>query len=201
MDAACSNAYSVYVDGTTHFLGYAPEIYLTFLNFGEDIYVEGGSTLSSAYSASFWRGDDATYTQAYFDATNTLLRYFDRKFDLDPQTNEGFFTCSWFADDADGDGYSLEDGDCNDGAAWISPAAVEIPNNGVDNNCDGTELCFSDLDGDGYRGVTDTNLVVGTVCPNIAPLQDCDDSDPNKNPGIPEVPCNHIDENCDGQDM
>lgn len=196
----CDGTYKVMANnaGRMELVGFSRDIYLTY-----SIQGGGDDGDGSAYFTTFWLGDNSSYSQEYhyYEGFTIALGIFDRRFDLDPQTTEGFFTCSWFADDADGDGFSLEDGDCNDGAAWISPAAVEIPNNGVDNNCDGTELCFSDLDGDGYRGVTGTDFVVGIVCPNIAPLQDCDDSDPNKNPGIPEVPCNHIDENCDGQDM
>jgi len=38
--------------------------------------------------------------------------------------------------DADGDGYSVEDGDCDDGNASVHPGAAEICD-GIDNDCDG----------------------------------------------------------------
>ena len=41
--------------------------------------------------------------------------------------------------DADGDLYSPEDGDCNDDDPTIFPGAVEIPGDGIDQNCDGAE--------------------------------------------------------------
>ncbi len=40
-------------------------------------------------------------------------------------------------DDADGDGWSSCDGDCDDGDGAVSPGAEEIDGDGVDNDCDG----------------------------------------------------------------
>ena len=39
--------------------------------------------------------------------------------------------------DDDGDGFSELGGDCDDGDARISPAAREVIDDGVDNDCDG----------------------------------------------------------------
>ena len=41
--------------------------------------------------------------------------------------------------------------DCNDEDASISPSAEEVPGDGIDSNCDGAELCYTDYDGDGFR--------------------------------------------------
>ncbi|MBU0551687.1 sulfatase [Myxococcota bacterium] len=48
----------------------------------------------------------------------------------------------WAPFDADEDGYAarLGGGDCHDGAPQIYPGAVEIPGNGVDEDCDGRDL-------------------------------------------------------------
>jgi len=39
--------------------------------------------------------------------------------------------------DADGDGWAPADGDCDDGSVEIFPLAVEVPNDGIDQDCDG----------------------------------------------------------------
>jgi hypothetical protein len=43
--------------------------------------------------------------------------------------------------DLDGDGYSVEQGDCNDYDPEINPGAVELPGNTVDENCDDSLGC------------------------------------------------------------
>ena len=39
--------------------------------------------------------------------------------------------------DEDGDGFTVEDGDCDDTSPWINPARDEETGDGVDNDCDG----------------------------------------------------------------
>ena len=41
--------------------------------------------------------------------------------------------------DADGDGYSVADGDCDDADASVNPEATETAGDGVDSNCDGAD--------------------------------------------------------------
>jgi len=95
--------------------------------------------------------------------------------DCDHGVDEGF--------DLDGDGYdSCVEGDCDDESPWIHPGAAEIPYDGVDSDCDGTDL--TDVDGDGHDGGP-----LGT---------DCDDVDATAWPGAPELCTDGLDSDCDG---
>jgi len=85
-------------------------------------------------------------------------------------------------DDQDQDGYTLEAGDCDDFNAAIHPGADDIPYNGIDEDCDGTDL--TDVDGDGIDAVA----AGGT---------DCDDDDPSTYPGAAEI-CDDLANGCDG---
>ncbi len=84
------------------------------------------------------------------------------------------------AADDDGDGYFVGD-DCNDSVASINPGAAEVTGDEVDQNCDGAERCFADVDRDGSRDSLATTPSSDLDCRDPgeartgAPL-DCDDS-------------------------
>ena len=84
--------------------------------------------------------------------------------------------------DADGDDWTVEGEppDCDDGDATVHPFADEVPDDGIDQDCDG-EDAHAVLDADGDGSPAD---------------EDCDDSDPLVTPGRPEY-CNARDDNCD----
>ena len=94
--------------------------------------------------------------------------------------------------DDDGDGYSENQGDCNDRNANIFPGAVEICDS-LDNDCDGSvdegNVCqtCTDADKDGYYN---ENGCGGT--------QDCNDNDLSINPGADEACNDGKDNDCDG---
>jgi uncharacterized protein (TIGR03382 family) len=105
-------------------------------------------------------------------------------------------------------GAATASGDCNDTDATVSPAGVEIAVDGVDQDCDGTELCYVDADNDGYRPMTGDTVAsssiecagAGVVDANGA-IGDCDDSDASRNPGASETYGDGLDSDCDGLEL
>lgn len=109
--------------------------------------------------------------------------------------------------DDDNDGFTENEGDCNDSNDAINPNASEICD-GVDNDCDSdvdaddsdTQLntYYYDADGDGYGGnaltIDDCVAPSGFVTNN----DDCDDLLNTVNPDGIEIWYDGIDQNCDG---
>ena len=70
---------------------------------------------------------------------------------------------------------------------------------GIDNDCDGSvdegfALLFADADADGYG---DPDNPIGCSGNGVPDASDCDDTDPDQHPGMPEL-CNGLDDDCDG---
>jgi len=93
-------------------------------------------------------------------------------------------------------------GDCDDGDAGVFPGAAEILDDGLDQDCNGTDAvtCFYDGDGDGF-GWPGTTPSIDEDCDD--PFEsdvdtDCDDALDTIDPGAPEVDGDGIDQNCDG---
>jgi hypothetical protein len=86
--------------------------------------------------------------------------------------------------DGDGDGVFPWDGDCDDEAVSRAPGLIEIAGDGLDQDCDGSDL--RDADGDGFDGVD----AGGT---------DCDDGDPAVHPRAEDPTGDEVDGDCDGE--
>lgn len=117
-------------------------------------------------------------------------------------------------------------GDCDDTDAAINPDAAEIPNNDIDENCDGVALII-DADNDGYNSDEDCDDDNEAIYPGntetpyngldddcdsatldddldqdgFVRAEDCDDSNEAINPDAEEIANNGIDEDCDGMDL
>jgi hypothetical protein len=89
-------------------------------------------------------------------------------------------SCEEVQGDADLDGVRFPF-DCDDTNPAIHPGAVDIPDDGIDQNCDGVDATNLDRDHDGFPRP-----------------QDCDDTNASIHPGAREVIGNTVDENCDG---
>ena len=103
--------------------------------------------------------------------------------------------------DCSDSGESSEATDCNDAAPSIFPGATEVANDGIDQDCNGTDAvtCYIDGDGDGFGGPATTIAGDGdcTDAGEALGNGDCDDSLPGVFPGAPEV-CDGLDQDCDG---
>ena len=85
--------------------------------------------------------------------------------------------------DDDRDGITAPS-DCDDGNAGIHPGAIDVPNDGIDEDCVGGDaVAVIDADRDGASSATD-----------------CDDHDARRFPGNRDIPGDRLDQDCDGRD-
>ena len=79
--------------------------------------------------------------------------------------------------DGDGDGWTVGEGDCDDGDGSIYPGAAEIPCDGIDSNCNGVGhaevAVVAENDHDTLQSALDESVDgdVITVCPGTHPTQ------------------------------
>jgi len=121
--------------------------------------------------------DDATTDATTDGATD------EEEEDTDADTGMGGGDDGTPTDDADGDGVTASDGDCDDSDPSISPELADSTVDGTDQDCDGVD--GPDGDGDG-------------VADAAAGGTDCDDTDPTVFPGAEDTPGDGVDQDCDG---
>lgn len=107
----------------------------------------------SSFFVPVMNGDDCDDTREFnYPGAIEICDEFDNN--CDGQNNEGFNTTAYYIDN-DGDGYGsgsagdfcsdpgigyvLNNEDCNDDDNMINPTITEIPNNGIDEDCDGQD--------------------------------------------------------------
>ena len=108
-----------------------------------------------------------------------------------------FFTCNVMIQvqclDADGDGWTVCDGDCDDNDSTVYPGAPEICGDGKDNDCNGLVddnedpnnliVWHLDLDGDGWGDPHVSSQSCGQPEGYVSNDLDCDDTDSDIFPG------------------
>jgi MYXO-CTERM domain-containing protein len=106
--------------------------------------------------------------------------------------------------DADGDGHASllhaavyrgtgTADDCDDTNADISPSTDDTPYDGIDADCRGNDDW--DADADGHASAAEADNYEG-----LLPTDDCDDSNPQVNPDVPDIDYDGIDADCRGDD-
>ncbi len=99
-------------------------------------------------------------------------------------------------------GESATANDCNDTVSSILPGATEIADDGIDQNCNGTDTktCIVDSDQDGYGISAGTTVLADdgtcdTAQGESTTTGDCNDTNSSIHPGAVEV-CDNVDNNC-----
>ncbi|MEC7946615.1 MAG: MopE-related protein, partial [Myxococcota bacterium] len=110
-------------------------------------------------------------------------------------------------------GYVARAGDCDDASADVNPDAVEVCNEGVDDDCNGDAddadagldvatqgIWWTDADGDGFGDPDGAVRACAQPAGAVDDATDCVDSDPEVSPGLAEVCGDRKDNDCDGTD-
>tara|TARA_R110001583_G_scaffold109032_4_gene257705 strand:+ start:1949 stop:2638 length:690 start_codon:yes stop_codon:yes gene_type:complete len=103
-------------------------------------------------------------------------------------------------------GYVADYTDCDDSNANVYPGATEVPDNTIDEDCNGKIAItfYTDKDGDGFGSPTSPVVIEIDTYDSDAPSNyswyagDCDDNNVAINPLATEIAGNGIDDNCDG---
>jgi GH25 family lysozyme M1 (1,4-beta-N-acetylmuramidase) len=100
--------------------------------------------------------------------------------------------------DSDGDGVA----NCIDNCPTIyNPDQADSDHNGIGDVCDcpAPVASYRDADGDGYGNPSISQIGCSIPAGYVLNGTDCDDTNPAIHPGVSDVTCNGIDDNCNGQ--
>ena len=114
------------------------------------------------------------------DKTTPITTTEDSAVNTEPSTGEPQPSEEQGTDD-DGDGFTIEEGDCDDTSPWVNPAMDEEPDDQIDNDCDGrideqwSGVTFSHLNPDGDSSIETVDTIgnledVVTLNKDCAPL-------------------------------
>ena len=134
---------------------------------------------------------DVYYVRTYYFNIITTSATIDRTFDIK-------IWSPTVKTDSDNDGYSDET-DCAPADIAINPSATEIPDNGIDEDCDGADLktWYADADSDTYGDSSVSQLSNSQPSGYVDNDGDCNDTVAAINPAATEV-CDGMDNDCDG---
>lgn len=168
-------------------------------------------TTSSAFGYGNIGSDVDSYCQPttgstpYADNGCALCHVSDRKTWTEEKTQAGNGNYAYFCPetapvDIDGDGYTVDQGDCDDNDPLSYPGATEYCNDGVDNDCNGRTDCLDNSCSSDSACLTctdqdkDNYAIEGGDC---GP-RDCKDDNLSVHPGAVELCGDGIDNDCDG---
>ncbi|MCB9797636.1 MAG: hypothetical protein H6741_33520 [Alphaproteobacteria bacterium] len=131
---------------------------------------------------------DDSVPQIFYNCVDESCSGNDGDQDLDGYVDEAYADgCADWA----GINPGLSRGDCDDADASVHPGASDAPVDGVDQDCDGSDTCYVDADGDGFGGSATTSGD-GLNCDRTGrgladDDDDCDDGDDDAYPGAAEL--------------
>ncbi|TNF32466.1 MAG: hypothetical protein EP329_10100 [Deltaproteobacteria bacterium] len=193
---------------------------------------DGGARACTAHALNDGSGDIATQYVGYLSAPNQFTWapdpiYLDYRFER--STEEVLGASAICYPDIDGDGFgdaaaapfpaadgscdlaqneSANADDCDDADLDVHPGADEIADDGIDQDCSGTDTvtCYVDADADGYGGLAATTVLAPDGSCDAADHEsdtadDCNDADAGIHPGATEIPDDGIDQDCSGGDL
>lgn len=145
-------------------------------------------------------GDGTTNVREYNDIYHVLL---DGGTTLATCADDGDLDCNDV--DNDGDGYTENEGDCDDTDNTVHPGASEVCGDSIDNNCNGNIdeetaspkiTWYQDSDGDSFGDFATSTTTCAQPTGYVDNSTDCNDSNSAINPNATEV-CDSVDNDCD----